>query len=107
MPYLVKSIVPSHKPLFFTQPGLERVISFHIEHRNELGDLKEYRLVLELMGKHSNLILVNDENKIIDSIKRISFNVSSVREVLPGRDYFIPQTQFEAGSAPYECGGIL
>lgn len=76
-----------------TQPGLERVISFHIEHRNELGDLKEYRLVLELMGKHSNLILVNDENKIIDSIKRISFNVSSVREVLPGRDYFIPQTQ--------------
>nr|WP_027871054.1 NFACT RNA binding domain-containing protein [[Eubacterium] cellulosolvens] len=76
-----------------TQPGLERVLSFHIEHRNELGDLMEYRLILELMGKHSNLILVNDENNIIDSIKRISFNVSSVREVLPGRAYFIPQTQ--------------
>jgi predicted ribosome quality control (RQC) complex YloA/Tae2 family protein len=76
-----------------TQPGLERVLVFHIEHRNELGDLKEYRLILELMGKHSNLILVNDENRIIDSIKRISFNVSSVREVLPGREYFIPQTQ--------------
>ena len=76
-----------------TQPGLERVLSLNVRHRDELGDLRSWRLVIELMGKHSNIILVSDENKIVDSIKRVSFNVSSVREVLPGRDYFIPETQ--------------
>ncbi len=76
-----------------TQPGLERVLKIGVEHRDELGDPKEWQLVIELMGKHSNIILVNQENKIVDAIKRVSFNVSSVREVLPGREYFIPQTQ--------------
>lgn len=76
-----------------TQPGLERVLSLNVRHRDELGDLRSWRLVIELMGKHSNIILISDQNKIVDSIKRVSFNVSSVREVLPGRDYFIPETQ--------------
>lgn len=79
-----------------TQPGLERVIEFHLEHLDEMGDLCTKRLVMELMGKHSNLIFVNSENTIIDSIKRISGMVSSVREVLPGRSYFIPETQDKA-----------
>ncbi len=76
-----------------TQPGLERIIHLHIEHLNEMGDLCHKRLVVELMGKHSNIIFVNDEDMIIDSIKHISGMVSSVREVLPGRSYFIPHTQ--------------
>ncbi len=76
-----------------TQPGLERIIQIHVEHLNELGDLCRKKLVMELMGKHSNLIFVNDGELIIDSIKHISGMVSSVREVLPGRPYFIPQTQ--------------
>ena len=50
-------------------------------------------LVIELMGKHSNIIFYDDQNMIIDSIKHISGMVSSVREVLPGREYFIPNTQ--------------
>ena len=72
------------------EKGLERVIVFVIEHLDEMGDLSEKRLVCELMGRHSNIILLNKEQKVIDSIKHISSGVSSVREVLPGRDYFIP-----------------
>lgn len=79
-----------------TQPGLERIVELHVEHYNEMGDLCHKRLIMELMGKHSNIIFVNEENKIIDSIKHISGMVSSVREVLPGRDYFIPETQEKA-----------
>ena len=75
------------------QPGLERIIHFEIEHYNEMGDLCQKDLVLELMGKHSNLIFCDDKNMIIDSIKHVSVQTSSVREVLPGSDYFIPQTQ--------------
>lgn len=74
------------------QPGLERVINFEIEHLNEMGDLCTKVLVVELMGKHSNIIFCDDENHIIDSIKHINIQMSSVREVLPGREYFIPMT---------------
>lgn len=76
-----------------TQPGLERIIRIEIEHLNELGDLCRKYLITEIMGKHSNIIFCNEDNLIIDSIKHISGIVSSVREVLPGREYFIPMTQ--------------
>ena len=75
-----------------TQPGLERVIEFEIEHLNELGDLCRKKLIVELMGKHSNIIFTDDEYNILDSIKHISAQISSIREVLPGRKYFIPET---------------
>ena len=75
-----------------TQPGLERIINFEIEHLNEMGDLCKKLLIIELMGKHSNIIFCDDSLKIIDSIKHINVQTSSVREVLPGRDYFIPNT---------------
>lgn len=79
-----------------TQPGLERILHIHIEHLDEMGDLCQKRLIIEIMGKHSNIIFVNDQNMIIDSIKHISGMISSVREVLPGRDYFVPLTQDKA-----------
>ena len=75
------------------QPGLERIIHFEIEHYDELGDIRHKELILELMGKHSNIIFCDENQMIIDSIKHISAQTSSVREVLPGRDYFIPETQ--------------
>lgn len=75
-----------------TQPMLERIIRFEIEHLDELGDLCKKYLIVEIMGKHSNIIFCNDNNRIIDSIKHVSAQMSSVREVLPGRDYFIPDT---------------
>lgn len=76
-----------------SQPGLERIVRIQVEHLDELGDLRHKTLVVEIMGKHSNIIFCNDDNVIIDSIKRVSAAVSSVREVLPGKPYFVPQTQ--------------
>ena len=76
-----------------TQPGLERIIEIEIEHLDEMGDLKSKILTVELMGKHSNIIFRHPDGVIIDSIKHVSAAVSSVREVLPGRSYFIPKTE--------------
>ena len=72
---------------------MERIIRFTIEHLNELGDLCTKYLIVEIMGKHSNIIFCNENDQIIDSIKHVSAHMSSVREVLPGRPYFIPATQ--------------
>ncbi|MBQ7480303.1 MAG: NFACT family protein [Lachnospiraceae bacterium] len=74
------------------QPSLERILMFDIDHLNEMSDMCRKTLVVEIMGKHSNIIFLDDRNMVIDSIKHISSAVSSVREVLPGRDYFIPNT---------------
>ncbi len=71
----------------------ERVISINIESVNELGDLSVKRVVVEIMGKHSNIILLNSEDKIIDSVKHIDSDISSVREVMPARPYLLPPAQ--------------
>ena len=76
-----------------SQPGLERIIHIGIEHLDEMGDLCHKTLIIEIMGKHSNIIFCDEENRIIDSIKHVSAAVSSVREVLPGKPYFVVQTQ--------------
>ena len=76
-----------------SQPGLERIVHIDIEHLDEMGDLRRKCLVVEIMGKHSNIIFCNEEGMILDSIKHVSGLVSSVREVLPGKPYFVAQTQ--------------
>ena len=78
------------------QPKLERIIHFTIEHLDEMGDLCRKELIVEIMGKHSNIIFCTEGGKIIDSIKHVSAQMSSVREVLPGREYFIPDTMHKA-----------
>ncbi|MBQ9438333.1 MAG: NFACT family protein, partial [Lachnospiraceae bacterium] len=69
--------------------------ALHIKvmHLDEMGDPKEKTLVFELMGKHSNIILIDDKDMILDSAKHIGPVMSSVRQVLPGRNYFLPNTQ--------------
>lgn len=89
---LLRKYIGSGRITQVSQPGLERIIQFEIEHLDELGDMCRKKLIIELMGKHSNIIFCKDDGTIIDSIKRVSAQVSSVREVLPGREYFIPQT---------------
>lgn len=87
---LLRKHIANGRIVSISQPGLERIVRIEIEHLDEMGDLKRKFLIVELMGKHSNIIFCDDENKILDSIKHISAQVSSVREVLPGREYFIP-----------------
>lgn len=93
---LLRKHINNGRIISITQPELERIIDFEIEHLNELGDVCRKHLIIELMGKHSNIIFCDSNNKIIDSIKHISILTSSVREVLPGRDYFIPKTTEKA-----------
>lgn len=90
---LLRKHINNGRILSITQPGLERIIDFKIQHLDELGDIKVKHLIVELMGKHSNIIFVDDENNIIDSIKHITSVMSSIRQVLPGKPYFIPDTQ--------------
>lgn len=89
---LLRKHLTSARIIDITQPGLERIINFKLEHLDELGDLRSKHLIIELMGKHSNIIFCDENYKIIDSIKRVNQFISSIREVLPGRDYFIPET---------------
>ena len=68
----------------------ERVAWLTLETRNEIGDPVQVRLIVEIMGKHSNLILVDQEDRIIDGIRRYGSSLSRYREVLPGRAYLPP-----------------
>lgn len=90
---LLRKHINNGRIVSITQPGLERIIDFEIQHLDELGDIRIKHLIVELMGKHSNIIFVDDEKNIIDSIKHITSVMSSVRQVLPGKPYFIPDTQ--------------
>ncbi len=90
---LLRKHIANGRIVSIRQPALERVVEFEIEHLDELGDIRSKKLIVELMGKHSNLIFTDDSNCILDSIKHISAQVSSVREVLPGRSYFLPMQE--------------
>lgn len=90
---LLRKHISNGRITSITQPNMERVVCFCIEHLDELGDPAEKHLYVELMGKHSNIIFCNEKDQIIDSIKHVNAQISSVREVLPGRPYFIPSQE--------------
>lgn len=90
---LLRKHLQNGRIIEISQPGLERIVHIRIEHLDELGDLCQKSLMIEIMGKHSNIIFCREDNTIIDSIKHISAAISSVREVLPGKPYFIATTQ--------------
>ena len=76
-----------------SNPGYERVIEFYCTNTDELRDVKDYRLIVELMGRFSNIILVNGSGKILDSSIHVDFEVSKLREVMPARVYSYPPAQ--------------
>ena len=98
---LLRKHIGSGKITKIEQPEFERIIRIHIESYDELGDLSEKVLICELMGKHSNIILVNKDNKIIDSVYHIDLSVSSVRQILPGLIYTAPPTQDKLNPMDY------
>lgn len=89
---LLRKHINNGRILKIEQPDMERVVVFYIEHRNELGDLCVKKLIVELMGKHSNIIFTTDDDIIVDSIKHVTPVMSSVRIVMPNQQYFIPKT---------------
>ena len=90
---LLRKHIQNGRIISISQPGLERIIVFEIEHLDEMGDVCRKRLVVELMGKYSNIIFTDDKDVILDSIKRVNAMTSSVREVLPGLKYFVPMQE--------------
>ncbi|RDW17895.1 Rqc2 family fibronectin-binding protein [Oceanobacillus chungangensis] len=76
------------------QNGMERIVTFKIRTRNEIGDIGQKLLVIELMGKHSNVMLVDEEKgNIIDSLKHVSMAQNRYRTILPGQQYILPPAQ--------------
>lgn len=90
---VMRKYIAGGKIIDIVQPNFERIIILRIESANEMGDITTKNLILEIMGKHSNLILTDETGKILDSIKRVTHEKSSVREVLPGKEYVFPPSQ--------------
>ena len=90
---LLRKRIAGGKIVRFEQERLDRVLKISIETYNDLGDLSVFALYCELMGKHSNIILVNETGVIVDAIKHVGLGMSSVRFVMPGLEYSAPPAQ--------------
>lgn len=90
---LLRKHIGSAKITDICQEGFERIVKISFESYDELGDLTQKHLIIEIMGRHSNIILTDNNMKIIDAIKHIDYTVSSVRQILPGLIYQSPPIQ--------------
>ncbi len=90
---LMRKHLGSAKLLEIRQVGLDRILHLIFETRNEMGDLIELTVAIEIMGRHSNIILIDENGRVIDSIKRIDDTMSSVRPILPGVRFTLPPAQ--------------
>ncbi len=87
---LMRKHLGNGRLLSIRQDGLERILYFDFEAMNELGDMVTITLAAEIMGRCSNIVMINAEGKIIDSIKRVDLEMSRERPVLPGMTYSYP-----------------
>ena len=87
---VLRKHIASGRIIAIYQPKFERIIEICIEALDEMGDKSEKILLIEIMGKHSNIMLLDSNRKILDSIKHISPSVSSVRPILPNMIYSLP-----------------
>jgi len=90
---LLRKHISGGKILSVTQEGFDRIVNIAIESYDEMGYLSPKNLIVEIMGKHSNIILTDSNGKILDSIIHVDFSVSSVRQILPGLKYELPPSQ--------------
>ena len=89
------------------QLGLDRVVFIDLAGTNEIGDSVTFTLCVEIMAKHSNIILINSEGNIIDSVKRVDFTQSSVRQILPSLKYELPPRQNKLNIAETSVDDIV
>ena len=90
---LLRKYIQSGNIVSVSQVGFERIIKITVESLDELKAKTTKDIIIEIMGRHSNIILTHEENKIVDSIKRIPPSVSRVRQLLPGMTYVLPPAQ--------------
>lgn len=86
----------------FSTIGFERILTMEAEVTDELGDRSIKKLVIEIMGRHSNIILLNSKDIIIDAIKHVDIEVNRIRELLPARTYILPPAQSKLNPAATE-----
>ena len=98
---LLRKHLTGGRILDITQPPMERLVDFRLETIDELGDRVERRLVLECMGRRANLILLDADGRIVDSLRRVDGDMSSRRQVLPGMFYRLPPTPDKLN--PFTC----
>ncbi len=104
---LMRKHLQGSKIINVSQLGFDRVIKLDMETRNELGDLCIKSVVAEIMGRHSNIILLDETNKIMDCAKHVDFTVSAVRQVLPGLLYENPPAQEKFSPAAYSLLEVM
>ena len=89
------------------QPHLERIVELRLEVLDELGDRKERRLILEAMGRRANLVLVDDQGRIVDCLRRVDGDMSAQRQLLPGLFYRLPPAMEKADPTALDGGAWL
>ncbi|MBP5254305.1 MAG: NFACT family protein [Lachnospiraceae bacterium] len=104
---LLRKHIGAGRVVSVAQPGLERILDITFEHTDELNDLREKHLIIELMGKYSNILFTDGDGMILDAIRHVTPAMSSVRTVLPGRPYFIPDTQHKKDALTETAEGFL
>lgn len=87
---LLRKRITGGRLITIRQPGLERALYFDLDCVDDLGDIVRLTLAVEIMGRHSNIILIDGSGMVVDSIKRVDMEMSSVRPVLPGLPYSPP-----------------
>lgn len=90
---LLRKHLAGGRLLRLEQEPLERVVTLTVRAVDELGEQSDYRLILEAMPRHANLILVDREGRIVDCLRRVDFEMSQQRQVLPGLYYHLPPRQ--------------
>ena len=103
---LLRKHLTGARILDVTQPPLERAVDIRLETLDELGDRTERRLVLECMGRHSNLILLDAEGRITDCLRRVDADMSAKRQVLPGMFYRLPPAQAKQDPTALDRAGL-
>ena len=103
---LLRKHLTGARILDITQPPLERSVELHLETLDELGDRTQRRLILECMGRHSNLILLDAEGRITDCLRRVDADMSARRQVLPGMFYRLPPTQEKQDPSTLDRSGL-
>ena len=104
---LMRKHLTGGKIVSISQINFDRVIKIDIEAYNELGDLSIKSVIAEIMGRHSNIIFIDENNKILDSAKHIDFTVSAQRQILPGFIYELPPSQGKISPLKFDMVSFL
>lgn len=101
---LLRKHVQGAKIAAVTQPAVERMLSIELDTTDEMGVACKKYLICELMGKHSNVVLCGEDNRIIDAMRRVDGDLSGKRQVLPGLFYRMPPAQDKHD--PFAVSGV-